>query len=246
MITDWSIYYQKNKHLPLKEVMANYKQMLLEFNEQMTLITQQSATMGSGPGGSNTSVPPDLIYSALSVAGKSAFDATAVGNFFNVSAADYASVFASVTGATKYAMNDSQLAESNDAWSNGYAFTLPAATSTIPASSYVIGFAAKANAGTGTITPLISTTFTGAYSAVANSPTFTVGVPAAIQYYIRRNPQTPTVAISYLAMVSDLDRIRGTTVYANFFATSPYNSWTPYNAAAPVQQFISTTTKCWV
>jgi len=244
MITDWAIYYQQNKHLPLNKIMENYNKLILEYNDRITLVNQQTPLSG-GPAG-NASTTIDLIYSSLSAAGQSSFNSTAVGDFFNVSAADYASVFASVTGATKYAMNDSQLAESNDAWSAGYAFTLPAATSTIPASSYVIGFAAKANAGTGTITPLISTTFTGSYSAVSNSPSFTVGVPAAIQYYIRRNPQTPTASTSYLAMVSTLDRIRGTTVYNNFFALSPYNSWTTYNAAAPVQQFISTTTKCWV
>ena len=168
--------------------MESYKVILNEFNERMSMITQQSQNVGSGPSNTDVSVP-NLIYSSLSAAGKSSFDASTTGNFFSVSAADYASVFANVTGATKYAMTDSQLAESNDAWSGGYAFTLDASTSTIPISSYVIGFAARADsAAAGTITPLVSTTYKGTYTAISNSPTFAAGSPSAIQYYIRRNP----------------------------------------------------------
>lgn len=248
MITDWSIYYQKNKHLPLNKVMENYKVILNEFNERMSMITQQSPSNGSGPGGSDAT-SPNLIYSSLSAAGKIAFDATTVGNFFSVSAADYASVFSAVTDATKYAMTDSQLSEDGgDAWAGGFAFTLASAVSTIPASSYVIGFAARSDdVSVGTITPLISTSYTGTYSAVSNSPTFAAGSPSAIQYYIRRNPQTPTAAISYLALVSTTNRRRGTTLFNSYYsASSPYTTWVAYtNAKAPVQQFMATTTKSW-
>ena len=250
MITDWSIYYQKNKHLPLNKVMENYKVILNEFNERMNMITQQSPSDGSGPGGNNDTTTLNLIYSSLSAAGKSSFDATTVGNFFSVSAADYASVFASVTGATKYAMTDSQLTEDGgDAWSGGFAFSLAASVSTIPVSSYVIGFAARSDdVSAGTVTPLISTSYTGSYSAVSNSPTFAAGSPSAVQYYIRRNPQTATASTSYLALVSTTNRRRGNTLFNSFYsAASPYNSWTSYNnAKAPVQQFMATTTKCWV
>ena len=57
-----------------------------------------SSTSGSLDSSSSSS---DLIYTSLSAAGKSAFNAASVGNFFSVSAADYASVFSNVTGATK-------------------------------------------------------------------------------------------------------------------------------------------------
>lgn len=249
MMTDWAIYYQQNKHLPLNKIMENYNKLLLEFNERLYIVNQQSQNVGSGPGGSD-SVVADLIYSSLSAAGQSSFNSTAVGNFFSVSAADYASVFSSVTGATKYAMTDSQLNEDGgDAWSGGFAFSLAASVSTIPASSYVIGFAARSDdVSAGTVTPLISTTYTGSYSAVSNSPTFAAGSPSAVQYYIRRNPQTSTASTSYLALVSTLNRRRGSTLFNSFYsAASPYNSWTSYNnAKAPVQQFIATTTKCWI
>ena len=202
---------------------------------------------GSSVTGSSSPVVSDLIYNSLSAAGKTTFDATTVGNFFSVSAADYASVFANVTGATKYAMTDSQLAESVDAWSGGYAFTLDASTSTIPISSYVIGFAARADsAAAGTITPLVSTTYKGTYTAISNSPTFAAGSPSAIQYYIRRNPSTPVAATSYLALVATTNRRRGSTTYGGSYALTPYSSWTNYaGAPGPVQQFIATTTKSW-
>ena len=201
----------------------------------------------NGSGSAASSTGSDLIYTSLSAAGQTAFNAASVGNFFSVSAADYASVFANVTGATKYAMTDSQLAESVDAWAGGYAFTIDASTSTIPISSYVIGFAARADsAAAGTITPLVSTTYKGAYSAISNSPTFAAGSPSAIQYYIRRNPTTPTAATSYLALVATTNRRRGSTTYGGSYALTPYNSWTNYaGAPAPVQQFIATTTKSW-
>ena len=203
----------------------------------------------NGSGSLDSSSPTtDLIYESLSVAGKTAFDAASVGNFFSVSAADYASVFSNVTGTTKYAMTDAQLAETNDGWSPNYAYTIDQAASQIPIGSYVIGFAARStSASAGTITPLISTTYRGSYSAISNSPSFAAGTPSAIQYYIRKNPTTGTAATSYLALVASIVRLRGTSTYGGAFsATSPYNTWTNYpSASGPVQQFLSTTTKSW-
>ena len=83
----------------------------------------------------------------------------------------------------------------------------------------------------------------GSYSAVSNSPVFAAGSPSPIQYYIRRNPQIPTAATSYLALVASTNRRRGSTTYSNYYSQTPYSSWNSYaNAAAPVQQFISTIT----
>ena len=200
-----------------------------------------SGSLDSSSGSSN------LIYDSLSAAGQAAFNAASVGNFFSVSAADYASVFSNVTGTTKYAMTDAQLAQTNDGWAPDYAYTIDQAASQIPISSYVIGFAARStSASSGTITPLISTTYRGSYSAISNSPTFAAGSPSAIQYYIRRNPTTGTAATSYLALVSSINRLRGTSTYGGAFAVSPFSTWSNYPAApGPVQQFLATTTKSW-
>ena len=58
MIIDWAVYYQQNKHLPLNRVMEDYKVMLNEFNEMMTLITQQSGQAAGGGGGTTPSPTP--------------------------------------------------------------------------------------------------------------------------------------------------------------------------------------------
>ena len=59
MIIDWAVYYQQNKHLPLNRVMEDYKVMLNEFNEMMTIITQQSGQAAGGGGGTTpTPAPP--------------------------------------------------------------------------------------------------------------------------------------------------------------------------------------------
>jgi hypothetical protein len=220
---------------------------LVYVNNQFGQPAYDVGVFSNGSGSAESTSSNNAIYDALSAAGQTAFNAATVGNFFSVSAADYASVFANVTGTTKYAMTDAQLAETNDAWSGNYAYTIDQSTSQIPASSYVIGFAARASSvSSGTVTPLISTTYRGSYSAISNSPTFAAGSPSAIQYYIRKNPTTGTAAISYLALVATTNRLRGTTTYGGAFAVSPYNSWTNYpGAAGPVQQFLSTTTKSW-
>jgi hypothetical protein len=64
MIIDWAIYYQQNKHLPLNKIMEGYNRLLMEYQEQLKLITQQNSLIGAGPGGSdepsNAPVPPTL------------------------------------------------------------------------------------------------------------------------------------------------------------------------------------------
>jgi len=61
MITDWAVYYQQNKHLPLNRVMEDYKVMLNEFNEMMTLITQQSGQAAGGGGGPGMTIRQDVL-----------------------------------------------------------------------------------------------------------------------------------------------------------------------------------------
>ena len=63
MITDWAIYYQQNKHLPLNKIMENYNKLILEYNDRITLVNQQTPLSG-GPAG-NASTTIDLIYSSI-------------------------------------------------------------------------------------------------------------------------------------------------------------------------------------
>jgi len=70
MIIDWAIYYQQNKHLPLNKIMEGYKRHLLEYQEQLNLITQQSSPVGAGPGGQDTyTSSPVLTYGVMNFNG---------------------------------------------------------------------------------------------------------------------------------------------------------------------------------
>ena len=201
MITNWTSYYQHNKHLPLNKVMENYNKLVLEFNERLVQINQQNQNFGSGPAGDDPVVKLNLIYDALSASGKIAFNAASIGDFFSVSAADYASVFAMVSGTTKYVMSDSEMNEYNgngipgdNAVAIQYRYGNGSVNvSEIPAGSYIIGFrAASVSLNNGTITPLISTTNAsagGTYTAISNSPVFLgdFNVNRVMQYYICKN-----------------------------------------------------------
>ena len=61
MITNWAIYYQQNKHLPLNKIMEGYNRLLVEYQEHLALITQQSRNVGSGGSVSSpTPAPPSI------------------------------------------------------------------------------------------------------------------------------------------------------------------------------------------
>jgi alkaline phosphatase D len=70
MIPDWQIYYQQHKNKPLLEIVQDYKKLLVEFNQTLAMISQNSPPPGAGVGGPTnepTPVPPpavnyDLIF----------------------------------------------------------------------------------------------------------------------------------------------------------------------------------------
>lgn len=245
--------------------MENYNRLIVEYSERNQLITQQNQSISSGPSGRSATVTLNLIYDALSANGKIDFNAASIGDFFSVSAADYASVFSSVTGVTKYIMTDSQMNEDQgDGISGGVASAISTVygssseLSEIPEGSYVIGFTAASRSPTnGTITPLISTTNAsagGTYTAISNSPVFLgdiINVNRIRQYYIRKNPPAPVSQKSYLGLVSDINRASTATFptsWFNFYTSNsvPYSTWSyQFLSKAPQQQFLVTSTKSW-
>jgi hypothetical protein len=102
------------------------------------------------------------MRSLLSAAGQTAYDAATVGNFFSCSLADYNAVFAGYSDAQKIGNTDAIFNTAvNSSYTGTCASVLPQANSTIPANTYILGFAAKmlSNATPTTVTPLISTTY---------------------------------------------------------------------------------------
>jgi hypothetical protein len=193
------------------------------------------------------SVTPPIVVgmrSLLSVAGQTAYDAATVGNFFSCSLADYNAVFTGYADAQKIGQTD---AEFNTALNAGYsgpcASVLPIGNSTIPANTYIIGFATKmqANPGSISVTPLISISYKGTYTTISNSP-FIGGLNRV--YYLRKDPPI-TSEISYVGHVAsggsfDMPNLSYTN--AGFDCTPPYSSWVNRTAQMPhFQMFITTT-----
>ena len=131
------------------------------------------------------SVSTTTMRSLLSTVGQSDYDSTSVGNFFSCSLADYNAVFSGYVDAVKIGNTDVIFATTlGSSYVATCASVLPQANSTITANTYIVGFAAKmfSNTAGTTVTPLISTTYKGTYSAISNSPSI---VGTASVYYLR-------------------------------------------------------------
>ncbi len=185
------------------------------------------------------------MRSLLSAAGQTTYDAATVGNFFSCSLADYNAVFAGYADAQKIWNTDVQF---NTAVGSSYTGTcasvLPQTNSTIPANTYIIGFAAKmfSNPSPTTVTPLISTTYKGTYTAISNSPT--IGGTARV-YYLRKNPPITSVTsyVGHVAASNTFDQSTTSYTNAGFDCSSPYDAWTNRNGTMPNFQMFVTTTK---
>ncbi len=185
------------------------------------------------------------MRSLLSVAGQTAYDAATVGNFFSCSLADYNAVFSGYADAQKIGNTDVQF---NTAVGSSYsgicASVLPIVDSTIPANTYIIGFATKmfSNATPTTVTPLISTTYKGTYAAISNAPT--VGGTTRV-YYLRKDPPitSQTSYVGHVAAANTFDQSTTSYTNAGFDCAAPYNNWTNRTGTMPNFQMLVTTTK---
>ncbi len=185
------------------------------------------------------------MRSFLSAAGQTTYDSTTTGNFFSCSLADYNAVFAGYSDAQKIGNTDVIF---NTAVGSSYTGTcasvLPQSNSTIPANTYIVGFAAKmfSNPSPTTLTPLISTTYKGTYTAISNSPSVT---GTARVYYLRKNPPitSQTSYVGHVAGANTFDQATTSYTNAGFDCASPYSTWTNRNGTMPQFQMIVTSTK---
>ena len=186
------------------------------------------------------------MRSLLSAAGQATYDAATVGNFFSCSLADYNAVFAGYSDAQKIGNTDAIFNSSlNQSYTATCASILPAANSTVPANTYILGFACKMQVNSNyTITPLSSTTYSGTYTAISNSPTM-VGTSNVRYYFLRKDPPitSATTYVGHVASAGNFDQ--ATTSYTNaaFDCSSPYSGWTLRTATMPNFQMFVTTTK---
>lgn len=185
------------------------------------------------------------MRSLLSTVGQSDYDSTSVGNFFSCSLADYNAVFSGYVDAVKIGNTDVIFATTlGSSYVATCASVLPQANSTITANTYIVGFAAKmfSNTAGTTVTPLISTTYKGTYSAISNSPT--IGGTARV-YYLRKDPPITSVTsyVGHVASANGFDQPTTTYTNAGFDCSSPYSTWSNRNGTMPHFQMITTTTK---
>lgn len=197
-----------------------------------------------GNGFSITSPSGLGMRSFLSAAGQTTYDATTVGNFFSCSLADYNAVFAGYADAVKIGNTDVIFNTSvGSAYTGTCASVLPIENSTIPANTYIIGFAAKMQANPScTMTPLIATTYKGTYAAISNSPTV-VGTNRV--YFLRKDPPITSVTsyVGHVASANSFDQTTTSYTNAGFDCSSPYSTWSNRIGTMPHFQMFVTTTK---
>lgn len=200
-------------------------------------------------GGRIKDYTPVTMRSLLSASGQSAYDAATGGDWFSVSASDYAAVFSGLSSVTKYGLTDVQLGSANNAWSGGYAQAFGAGlNASLASGTYVIGFASRSSAGSGTITPLISTTLptSGTYSALANSASVS---STSLVYYLRRAPSA-VASTSYLGIVGSgnmyaTNSVTGITNWYSNTGSPNFTSWISYNANPLIFQALGTPMLQW-
>ena len=197
-----------------------------------------------GNGFSITSPSGLGMRSFLSAAGQTTYDATTVGNFFSCSLADYNAVFVGYADAVKIGNTDVIFNTSvGSAYTGTCASVLPIENSTIPANTYIIGFAAKMQANPScTMTPLIATTYKGTYAAISNSPTV-VGTNRV--YFLRKDPPITSVTsyVGHVASANSFDQATTSYTNAGFDCSTPYSTWSNRSATMPHFQMFVTTTK---
>lgn len=185
------------------------------------------------------------IPEILSPAGQAAYAAASVGSFYQVSAADYATVAASLPNTSKIGMTDAQTNEADTGqWSGTYAITLPQANATLPVNNYYLGFLVKMSTSIASTTLSIyaGTTYRGAYS-VLSGPTASISA-SGFYYFLCKKPtiQTSTKYISIYSSVLGGGMVKGTTSFAGAYAASPFSSWTSQTGGMPIFQSLITTT----
>ena len=200
---------------------------------------------------SYVSTPSDAIRAALSTS-VSAYDAATVGNFIKITAAEYANVVSTVTGTTKYVMNDTDLTSSFSGWTTGYNVSYndtTISTASIPTSNYIIGYAYSGTFSTSITTYLrAGTIVNGTHSKIGANVTFTDNGNKTV-YFIRKAPTAPTASKVYLSFYttgSGLGQVSGKSNYPIFYSLGiDTNTWASFTGGYPTLQALATTTKSW-
>jgi len=185
-----------------------------------------------------------LMRSLLSSTGKTAWDSTAVGNWFEVSSTDYTAAATGLSNITKVGMSDAQILENGSSWATNFLTTLPQINATVNSGSYIIGFAtAFVNSGANTAALRASTSYKASFSSYTTIANNLTASGSGNKYWLRKTPSAQA-STSYVAVWGQSNLRGGTTNWSG----SAYNtgsSWTNYNFTLPASQTLVTSTQQW-
>jgi hypothetical protein len=187
--------------------------------------------------------------SLLSAGGQAAYDSAEEGDFFYVSAEDYATVFEAIDGAFKLGMTDSQLVDDpQSTFVRTFSTTLPEAEATVPVGTLLFGFISEHASGSMQHLPRLSPVYKGnassSYVNIANAPL--VSSTNGLSHHLRKPPFVATETVTYMALFSGSAgngnwRSHGTT---NTWPGGGYTSggsWTNWNNSLPKFQMAGVT-----
>ncbi len=226
------------------------KNLLKSLSLRNFLILLIIATLNSQPKIIQNANGAASLRGLLSSAGQTTYDSTTDGNFFSVSASDYAAAFSGLSnvsknGATDAEMNSACASSSN--WSTNYAYVYSSTRSAVPANSWVVGFAVGVKtSGSPSISKLIKgAVFSGTYSIFGNS--VSSGSNTGIQYFLGKNIQQITSA-DYIGHYMNAGSQCGVIGVGGQYSSGvgPWSSWSNYSAGpSPAFQAILATTNPW-
>ena len=201
---------------------------------------------------SYSSIVIDQIRLALST-NQSVYDSATAGNFIRVTAAEYANVYSTVTGATKWIMNDTDLTSSFVGWSVNYNVSYndtTKATGSVPANNYIIGYAFSGSHAAVQQTTYLrqGTASNGVHTKLGSNVSYTGGSNTTF-YFIRKSPSSSTttkVYLSFFTTGNNLGQVSGKSNYPIYYsANQDTNSWSLFTGGYPAFQAMSTETKSW-
>lgn len=220
----------------------------------MALLIGGNITIGSGVTISSESGP---LRGLLSASGKSAYDSATADSWFAVSAADYANVQAGLSGVSTIGYTNADLSAATTPFSANFGATLNDVSSTVPVGYYVLGVVSRmVTTGILNFNPSISTTFRGTYNTIGTN-VCVMNQSALPTYFLRKNPPSPVVATSYVALSKPTAGtttswgVSGSAVWGTgatggaYSATLTSGSWTNFNTGLPAQQWLLTNVQQW-
>lgn len=187
------------------------------------------------------------LRSVLSAAGKSSYDATLDGGYFEVTQADYAAANSGLSNVTKIGMSDSTITGTCSPWGGTY-LTVTDSAINIPANAYIVGFASGfvSAAANSNIRLATATTYKGTYNWLTTLTAPTSGSGA--KYFLFKAPTT-SASTRYIGIWGSATLCGSSGPFPNGAYSSsgpPWSSFSNYSSDTINLQVLYSTADQWV